>query len=150
MSTEPTPSPELAPIHQGSCLCCGIRFTLSGTLPPIQVCHCSQCRRAQGGPFATNVPIQESQLRWLSGEDLIQVYDSSDDKQRCFCQRCGSPLFSRRASLPGVLRLRAGLLEGDFGSRVGLHMHWASRAPWWGDDEDGTPHHEAGLEPQAQ
>lgn len=145
MSTEPSPPPELAPIHQGSCLCGGIRFTVSGALPPIQVCHCGQCRRAQGGPFATNVPIQASQLHWLSGEDLVQVYDSSEDKQRCFCRRCGSPLFSRRASLPGVLRLRAGLLEADFGSRVGLHMHWASRAPWWPDDEDGTPHHEAGA-----
>lgn len=145
MNTEPSPPSELEPIHQGSCLCGGIRFTLSGALPPIQVCHCGQCRRAQGGPFATNVPIRESQLHWLSGEDLVQVYDSSDDKQRCFCRRCGSPLFSRRASLPGVLRLRAGLLEGDFGSRVGLHMHCASRAPWWQVDEDGTPHHEAGV-----
>lgn len=145
MSTELLPPSELARIHQGSCLCGGIRFTVSGALPPIQVCHCGQCRRAQGGPFATNVPIQASQLHWLGGEDLVQVYDSSDDKQRCFCRRCGSPLFSRRASLPGVLRLRAGLLDGDFGSRVGLHMHWASRAPWWADDVDGTPHHEAGV-----
>lgn len=145
MSTEPSSLSALAPIHQASCLCGGIRLIVSGTLPPIQVCHCSQCRRAQGGPFATNLPIREDQLTWLSGEDLVQVYASSDDKQRCFCRRCGSPLFSRRGSLPGVLRLRAGLLEGDVDSRVGLHMHWASRAPWWADDDDGTPHHDAGA-----
>lgn len=130
-------------VHQGRCLCGGVRFTVHGALPPIQVCHCGQCRQAQGGPFATNIPLQEAQLRWLGGQDLIQAYESSPGKQRCFCRRCGSPLFSRRDALPGVLRLRAGLLEGDPGTRVGWHIYWGSRAPWWSEDDAGhVPRHE--------
>ena len=91
-------------MHHGSCLCQGVTFRVSGDLPPIQVCHCSQCRRAQGGPVATNMAVDETQVSWLSGQELFQFYESSPGKVRCFCRVCGSPLFSRRETLPGVLR----------------------------------------------
>lgn len=118
-------------MHRGSCLCRGIVFSVSGELPPIQVCHCGQCRQAQGGPFATNIPVDESRVSWLSGLDLIQRYESSPGKVRCFCKTCGSPLFSQRTSLPGVLRLRAGTLEGLVHAKVGLHIYHGSKANWW-------------------
>jgi hypothetical protein len=124
-------------MHRGSCLCGGVTFAVSGDLPPIQVCHCGQCRRAQGTPFATNIPLYESQVEWLSGISLIQRYESSPGKYRCFCKTCGSPLFSQRTSLPGVLRLRVGILQGQVNGKVGFHIHHASRANWW------TPQDEA-------
>ena len=39
-------------MHQGSCLCGRIRFEVAGELAGIQLCHCSQCRRANGAAFA--------------------------------------------------------------------------------------------------
>ncbi|MDE2400855.1 MAG: GFA family protein [Burkholderiales bacterium] len=118
-------------MHQGSCLCKGVTFTVAGELPPIQVCHCSQCRHAQGTPFATNIPVAEVQVTWLSGVELIHYYESSPGKFRCFCKTCGSPLFSKRASLPGILRMRAGTFDGDLLSRVGVHIYHGSKAHWW-------------------
>ena len=123
-------------MHRGSCLCGGVTFTVSGDLPPIQVCHCGQCRRAQGTPFVTNIPVNESQVDWLSGISLIQRYESSPGKYRCFCKTCGSPLFSQRTSLPGVLRLRVGALQGHVKSKVGIHIYDASRANWWTAQDD--------------
>lgn len=123
-------------MHRGSCLCGGVTFTVSGDLPPIQVCHCGQCRRAQGTPFATNIPLNESQVEWLSGISLIQRYESSPGKYRCFCKTCGSPLFSQRTSLPGVLRLRMGTLQGQVKSQVGFHIFDASKANWWTPQDD--------------
>ncbi|RZI84332.1 MAG: GFA family protein [Rubrivivax sp.] len=118
-------------MHHGSCLCQGVTFTVSGELPPIQVCHCGQCRRAQGTPFVTNVPVSEAQVHWQSGQDLIQRYESSPGKFRCFCKTCGSPLFSQRSSLPGILRLRAGTLLGHVDANFGFHIYVASEANWW-------------------
>lgn len=123
-------------MHRGSCLCGGVTFTVSGDLPPIQVCHCGQCRRAQGTPFVTNIPLDESQVDWLSGINLIQRYESSPGKYRCFCKTCGSPLFSQRTSLPGVLRLRVGTLQGHVKSKIGIHIYDASRANWWAAQDD--------------
>jgi hypothetical protein len=130
-------------MHHGSCLCQGITFTVSGALSPIQVCYCSQCRRAQGGPLASNMPVQEAQMTWLTGIELMQRFESSAGKFRYFCKVCGSPLFSQRDSLPGVLRLRVGLLAEPVTAAVGLHFYHDSKASWWPGAED-APKYPAG------
>lgn len=130
--------------HHGSCLCQGIRFTLQGALPPIQICHCSQCRQAQGGPFATNIPIEAKDLSFQSGEHLLQFHESSPGKVRAFCKVCGSPVFSRRDSRPGIVRIRAGLLAEPVHAQLGFHAHVDSKASWW-PLQDELPQHEQGA-----
>lgn len=46
----------------GSCLCGEITFEVSGELAPIQICHCTQYRKAQGRAFLTNTPVKEDDL----------------------------------------------------------------------------------------
>lgn len=123
-------------MHQGSCLCGDVRYQIEGELSPIQLCHCSQCRRAQGTPFASNIPVPESAFRLLNGAERLQAYESSPGKQRVFCSRCGSPIYSRTSKLPGVLRIRAGGLEGEVASSPGWHIHAGSKANWWELDDD--------------
>ncbi len=125
--------------HLGSCLCGGVRYRVLGALAPIQVCHCNQCRRAQGGAFATNIPVATSQLDFLSGENLLKSFEASPGKERVFCGRCGSPVLSRRASRPGVVRLRAGLLEDPVEAKVGFHFYANDAASWWPVEDDGLP-----------
>lgn len=138
-------SPTSDPVH-GSCLCGGIRFRVDRPLAPIQVCHCSTCRKAQGAPFATNIPVATSSLAWLEGEALLKTFESSPGKSRVFCSRCGSPVYSALASLPGVVRIRAGLLDGALGVRPAFHAYVASKSDWW-DIDDGLPQHAAGVPP---
>lgn len=133
---------------QGTCLCKGVRFTIRGALAPVQVCHCSQCRQAHGGPFAAVIPVDRSALRFLAGEDLLQHYESSPGKYRAFCRVCGSPVFSRRDALPGVLRVRAGLLLEPVATQLAFHAFTASRASWW-PITDTLPQYEASAPAQA-
>lgn len=125
-------------MYSGNCLCGGIRFRIEAELEPIQVCHCSQCRKAQGTPFATNTPVAEAAFHFVGGAELLTFFESSPGKQRAFCSRCGSPIFSKRDSLPGVLRIRAGLLNEPLSVRPQAHFHTASKANWWAI-EDGLP-----------
>lgn len=125
-------------MYTGSCLCGGVQFEIAGELEPIQVCHCQQCRKAQGTPFATNTPVAERAFTLRRGAELLQRYASSPGKQRVFCGRCGSPLYSQRDSLPGVLRIRAGLINEPLRTRPIAHFHAASRCNWWPLD-DGLP-----------
>lgn len=118
-------------MYQGSCLCGAVRFEIAGELAPIQVCHCSQCRKAQGGPFATNIPVSAQAFHLLSGAELLKAFESSPGKRRVFCSHCGSPLYSQNAKLPGVLRIRAGSLDGPLESRPALHIYMDSKANWW-------------------
>lgn len=133
--------------HTGRCLCAGVRFRITGELQPIQVCHCSQCRRAQGGPVGTNIPVQRSAIQFESGQELLKRFESTPGKSRVFCSVCGSPVFSERTSLPDVIRLRAGLLDEPVASRVGFHAFVESAASWWPVPDD-APHFE-GFPPSA-
>ncbi|MDD5249132.1 MAG: GFA family protein [Rhodocyclaceae bacterium] len=130
-------------MHEGSCLCGGVRFTIEGELAPIQICHCSQCRRAQGGPFATNIPVDAARLTFLCGSDLLRRYASSPGKVRAFCSVCGSPVFSERASVPGIVRIRAGLLHEPVRATLGFHAYEDSMATWWPLNDDLPKHPKA-------
>lgn len=129
--------------HTGSCLCGGVRFRIRGALAPIQVCHCSQCRKAQGTAMATNVPVDAEAFTLEQGAQLLASYESSPGKQRVFCKTCGSPVFSRRDSLPGVLRVRIGLIDGDLQAPLLAHFYAGSKANWW-PVCDAAPQFEAG------
>jgi len=123
-------------MYTGNCLCGGIRFSIDGELAPIQLCHCSQCRKAQGTPFGANMPIARSAFRLDSGAELIKEFESTPGKKRAFCSRCGSPVYSRRDATPDALRIRAGLINEPLAVRPAAHFNTGSKANWWtiGDD----------------
>lgn len=133
----------------GGCLCGGVRYRyagpLGGPLGAVTVCHCSQCRRAQG--FAVGVaPALAAGFQLTAGADLVREYESSPGKRRAFCGVCGSPLYSRRADAPAALRLRLGSLDAAPASlRVDAHIHVAD-LPAWAALDDAAPRY-PGVEP---
>lgn len=139
---------DLALIHTGSCLCGGITFQIHAPLEPIQVCHCSQCRKAQGSAFAAITPVPAAAWRLDDPQSLLKLYESSPGKERAFCGRCGSPVFSRRAALPGVLRVRAGLIDEPVRVGIAWHAYTASGSSWW-PVTDGLPQHAGAHVPPA-
>ncbi len=129
----------------GGCLCGAVRYEIDGELGPIALCHCGQCRKAQGSAFAAVAPVPAARWRLLSGAEQLVSYESSPGKWRSFCVRCGSPIHSRRDALPAALRLRVGTLDAPLGHGPVAHIHVASKADWW-DITDDLPQH-AGIEP---
>lgn len=127
----------------GGCLCGAVRYEVAaGALGTIVLCHCGQCRKAQGGAFAVNAPVRAADFRLLAGATALTAYASSPGKWRCFCGTCGSPIHSRRDDRPGVLRLRIGTLDAEPAGRPAAHIHVASKAAWW-DILDTLPQHAA-------
>lgn len=130
------------PIHTGSCLCGGVSYRIKAALQPIQICHCSKCRKAQGTPFVTNTPVLETDFELLSGTQLLKAFESSPGKQRVFCSACGSPIYSKNVQVPGVLRIRAGLIDEPVTVVLATHFHMASQCSWWpiNDELPQFPH----------
>jgi hypothetical protein len=134
--------------HTGACLCGGVKFSIVGEIGPIQVCHCMQCRKAQGTALATNVPVHTDAFTLEQGSDLLTSFESTPGKLRVFCKRCGSPIYSQRNALPGVLRIRVGLINEDIDAPLQAHFYAGSKANWWPLDDDAVPRFHAGADSQ--
>ncbi|MET0217427.1 MAG: GFA family protein [Burkholderiales bacterium] len=127
-------------MHHGSCLCGTIRYEVTGELGTIVLCHCPQCRKAQGTAFGANAAVRASDFKLLSGEDALAAYESSPGKKRIFCKICGSPIISSLDSRPGVVRLRIGTLDSKIDARPTAHIYVGSKADWF-DIHDALPQH---------
>ena len=123
---------------KGSCLCGQVQYEYTGELGPIAMCHCSQCRRAQGSAYGTNSPIVASQFRLVTGDELVKEFESKPGKKRAFCIECGSPLYSRLDSEPDALRLRIGTLTTSISEKPSYHIFAGSAAEWY-EFKDGLP-----------
>ncbi len=133
---------------EGGCLCGAIRFIyrgpLGGSLGAVTICHCDQCRKAQGYAAAA-APALASVLVFTSGREAIAEYESSPGKRRAFCRACGSPLYSRRDAKPDDLRLRLGALDAAPPDLTADAHIFTQGAPPWSFADDAPRY--AGFEP---
>jgi hypothetical protein len=118
-------------VIEGSCLCGGVRYRYDGTIDEISICHCSQCRKAQGSAFAAVSPLDAARFTLLAGAELLKEFRSSADKVRVFCANCGSPIYSAKDDLPGIRRLRLGTVDTPFTCDNVFHIFVGSKASWW-------------------
>ena len=129
---------------RASCLCGGVRYTLSAAADTLNICYCHQRRRANGSAFHAVLVVPVDSVTF-DGSPAITEYQSSPGKFRAFCASCGSPLYSRRDDAPDLYRLRAGLIE-ELPAPIELsQQHRAETWPWLnrvaaliGHDQDGA------------
>ena len=120
-------APELI---RGKCLCGGFEFEILGPIGEVRLCHCDLCRRANGTAFSANARIPLERYRIIAGEDLISEYESSPGARRCFCSRCGSPVFARVTKDPDHIRIRLGTLDRNADAEITAHVWVGSKARW--------------------
>ena len=120
-------APELI---RGKCLCGGFELEILGPIGEVRLCHCDLCRRANGTAFSANARIPLERYRVIAGEDLISEYESSPGARRCFCSRCGSPVFARVAKDPDHIRIRLGTLDRNADAEITAHVWVGSKARW--------------------
>jgi hypothetical protein len=115
----------------GRCLCEGIQYRIEGSLGPIYNCHCSKCRRWHGAAFRTRATVQASRFHWISGEELLARFHSSDSVVKTFCSRCGSNLVSLYDDRPDVIGVPLGGLDQAPQNQCVGHIFVGSRSPWY-------------------
>ena len=116
---------------------CGlVKYEYSGKLGPVTMCHCTQCRKSSGTAFASNSSIDKKSFKIVSGNGLIKEFESSPGKFRAFCTECGSPVYSRRDSLPDKLRMRLGTADTAVGAEPSFHIFVSSKADWYTIKDD--------------
>ena len=124
---------------RGSCLCGAVRYEVHGVFAGAGHCHCSMCRKAHGAAFASWAFVDPDEFRWVAGREVIARYESSPDRARCFCSRCGSQLASEHHGRVGEVVLAS--VDGDPGVAPGEHIFVKSKAPWH-PITDSLPRHD--------
>ena len=118
----------------GSCLCGGVRYTVSGEAQRFYHCHCSRCRKASGTGHASNLFVQ-GRLTWNSGEKLIRTFKLPEAARftNSFCEVCGSrmPRFIEKL---GMVFIPAGSLEDEPDIRPQARIFLDSRTKWSCDE----------------
>ena len=121
---------------RGSCLCGGVKYRIAGLLTQALNCHCTMCRKLQGAAFRSRATVKAADFAWVQGESLVTFYESSPGNHRGFCRVCGSPILSKFDFDPSHYGLPLGALDDDPGIRPTLHVHVASKAPWYTITDD--------------
>ena len=71
----------------GGCLCGRVRLTAMGEPNRVGLCHCLDCRKHHGAPFAALAMYPQDAVT-ITGE--FSKYDG-----RAFCPQCGSSVFGQ-------------------------------------------------------
>lgn len=117
-------------MHQGQCLCGAVKFKLHQKITDIVMCHCSECRRAQGTAFATNGNVKNENFEFLSGENKLTEFKENANKSRFFCKSCGAPIMAKIKNNPQHIRVRLGAISNDIHEPIEKHIFTNSKANW--------------------
>ena len=118
----------------GQCLCGAVTFEAKDVESHVHACHCSMCRRWNGGP-ALAVAVGSVTF---AGEANIRRYRSSEWAERGFCKKCGSSLCY--FLIPNRYIIEAGLFnEQDF--KLESEIFCAGK-PTWYEFAGGHPRHD--------
>lgn len=111
-------------MNAGRCLCGALHYE-TATIPRALVhCHCGECRKHHGAPFATFVEVPAGALRWVGGEESVCTEETSG---RQFCGVCGSVA---PTVVDGRVLLPAGNWLGELDEGTATHASVGDKAPW--------------------
>lgn len=102
----------------GKCLCGTVQFSVED-VHEIDVCHCTMCRKWNGGPFV-GADIRGSVT--FQSDDALTWYASSDWAKRGFCSKCGSSLFYKLNDRDDFWSISAGLFDLPTGLSIGKEI----------------------------
>ena len=83
-----------------------------------------------GAAYATFAGVARDQFRYVSGQDVISSYSSSESHDRIFCGKCGSNILVALDDDTENFYLSMSTLEGDPPRPAGYHIFVGSKAPW--------------------
>ena len=116
------------PVVTGQCYCGAVRLEVSAAPRVVSYCHCSDCRRVTGAPFAAFVAFDEGVVRAVPGWGEPVCHNPG--VKRCFCCACGSPLGAVFHYLPDQHYAPIGILDQAADLPPAPHSHANSALPW--------------------
>lgn len=126
-------------MHKGSCLCRSVTYEI-GAVFFGRYCHCTNCRKFSGTSPAAWAAADATTFKLTSDAGHISKY-ATDTGRRCFCSKCGSPLWYESSDMPEVMGIPLGVLDEGNIPNPEMHVWTQSKVPWC-DAADDLPAYE--------
>jgi len=127
----------------GGCACGAVRYECAAAPLVMLNCHCRDCQRAGGGPFAPLVVVPTESFKLTKGE--LKFHGSPSEMggmtQRGFCAACGTPIGGGPDKIPTTFALRPASLDDQSWYTPQLEV-WTSDAETWDKLIPELPHFE--------
>ena len=116
----------------GGCACGAIRYECSAHPLMMLHCHCRDCQRSSGGPFASFVVVPKNAFSLTKGSLRFHASPSEmgGETHRGFCAGCGCPVQGGPDAIPDIVAIRTGSLDDPacFDPQMDV---WVSDAQPW-------------------
>jgi hypothetical protein len=115
----------------GGCACGSIRYVCARAPVAMLNCHCRDCQRSSGAPFASGFIVLASDVEITGTPKTYSVRAGSGSlATRSFCSDCGTPLFARGEAAPEFMSIRFPTLDSPSDFQPTLDIWTSSAQPW--------------------
>ena len=123
----------------GGCQCRAVTYEAEGDPAMVAQCHCLNCQKSSGAgrvPFA-GYPEHQVTVRGAT-KTFSYTADSGGTATSHFCPECGSTVFGKTTSFPGVLAIRLGSMDDSSAFEPQMEVYM-KRLQKWDHDLHGVP-----------
>lgn len=114
----------------GSCLCGDVSISANADIKMIINCHCSDCQSATGSVHGTMVFVEEASVEVSGSPSTFKhAADSGNTLTKIFCSKCGSQMMGKNTGRPGMVGIRAGVVDQKQLIKPGANIYCDSAIP---------------------
>lgn len=128
-------------MRHASCQCGQLQVTCTGEPVRISVCHCLECQKRSGAPFAAQARYPAGQVT-VSGDaqEWTRVGDSGTSATFRFCPRCGSTVWFGSGPDPDTIAVPIGAFADPSFPAPRVTVYEERRHPWVHIVAEGIEH----------
>ncbi|MFA5131773.1 MAG: GFA family protein [Candidatus Paceibacterota bacterium] len=120
---------------EGGCHCKAIRFTTNQETSWVGACYCIDCRKISGAPYVVWAMYDTDKVEVIG---TPKIYSSSQNVNRSFCEKCGSPFSYQYKDRLDKMGIPIGIFDKANGFKLQKHI-WVSQKLSWLHIDDHLP-----------
>ena len=126
-------------MYKFGCHCKQLTYRYSGEPHCCYTCHCTDCQRASGAAFTSNMIVDMSDISLASGSTSELCYQHNNDQLHVTCCRtCGTDLYLYFKTRPATATILTGTFFQQHWFSPIAHI-WTQSAVSWLTLNDGLP-----------
>jgi len=95
----------------GQCYCGDFKFTITGKLDAVSICHCNVCRQHSGADYTTWVTVGKGCFNANRDLKSLDKFSFSEKSDAYFCKVCHTKIISSDAKYPDVFGIPRGVFR---------------------------------------